>query len=742
MDNNENWPFGNGRQVTGMRLTEYLAWASGSGKCRKKLLLPIIQRGFVWKPWQIADLWDSLLRGMPVGSLMLSTLSKGQMATGLNPNDRKAAQAEASSFALVDGQQRTLAMLLGWREKASQDDPCVWVDLGEKEQAEFPFELRISTRTQPFGFQRHKHGRLTRHDRREARKAYNGEYGSDKDLPDYKLFNNKEVRPWKSSDLCFPIKDVWAAYRENDAHGIEQFIERHTAQANISNEPLQGNIKRLSEAFARLGKIEVPLILIPEHISQPPENSAKETSNTPAPLTLLFERIGRNGASLSQEDLLFSMIKQQWPEAHDLVQDIHKGKVGYLMSATDYVMTAYRLAAAENGKIADTPRPNPNDFHRHLGDLIADDADKTKAGSLRKYLGEESALTTAFDTLYNTLIYKTEGDIGLPEMMLPHLSKGLIQALLRWFMLNTDSNVISENRERIIAFVLFWYLCIWKNEDKASKEAFKIVGESHDGGFPATKLYKELTKPDGESTGLALPLIPIDRLNEILIFEPSAKLRGNDEIFAKNENEEFVATLQERDLYKRFCWWRKPVLLWLQRAYVYRRFCNTEDKDGFKGLTDEDAVPYDYDHLCPQNHWGADWRSIEINIPPELNDKDIRNNFQKNRADVGNSIGNLHVLESSLNRSFGDDPLELKLASNGWTAADSLLFVDGEHEGLWLKASPDEASPNTDAKEYQSWNENRLCAFQEAVCRRTLSLYGFYFKAVSSGIQIPEPRTT
>ena len=34
--------------------------------------LPSVQRGFVWKPKQIEDLWDSILRGYPIGSFMLS----------------------------------------------------------------------------------------------------------------------------------------------------------------------------------------------------------------------------------------------------------------------------------------------------------------------------------------------------------------------------------------------------------------------------------------------------------------------------------------------------------------------------------------------------------------------------------------------------------------------------------------------------------------------------------------------
>jgi|LakMenEpi03Aug12_release.lakeMendotaPanAssembly.Ray.scaffolds.fasta_scaffold424609_2 hypothetical protein len=35
--------------------------------------LPRLQRGFVWEPSKIMDLWDSILRGFPIGSLLLST---------------------------------------------------------------------------------------------------------------------------------------------------------------------------------------------------------------------------------------------------------------------------------------------------------------------------------------------------------------------------------------------------------------------------------------------------------------------------------------------------------------------------------------------------------------------------------------------------------------------------------------------------------------------------------------------
>jgi uncharacterized protein with ParB-like and HNH nuclease domain len=57
--------------------------------------LPPLQRGFVWKVNQIETLWDSLLRGFPIGSFLLS-------------------QTEDGKLFLLDGQQRATSIALGF----------------------------------------------------------------------------------------------------------------------------------------------------------------------------------------------------------------------------------------------------------------------------------------------------------------------------------------------------------------------------------------------------------------------------------------------------------------------------------------------------------------------------------------------------------------------------------------------------------------------------------------------------
>ena len=58
-----------------------------------EIQIPALQRGLVWKPRQVELLWDSILRGFPIGSFMLSDVV-----------DEK----ESGKYYLMDGQQTIL----------------------------------------------------------------------------------------------------------------------------------------------------------------------------------------------------------------------------------------------------------------------------------------------------------------------------------------------------------------------------------------------------------------------------------------------------------------------------------------------------------------------------------------------------------------------------------------------------------------------------------------------------------
>lgn len=94
----------------------------------KKYLLPAIQREFVWKPEQIIKLFDSLLRGYPIGSFLFWNLEKEKIKDFQfyefirnyherdNKHNPKAHVAVDDNLLVVlDGQQRLTALYIALR---------------------------------------------------------------------------------------------------------------------------------------------------------------------------------------------------------------------------------------------------------------------------------------------------------------------------------------------------------------------------------------------------------------------------------------------------------------------------------------------------------------------------------------------------------------------------------------------------------------------------------------------------
>ena len=120
-------------------------------KVASRLFLPPIQRSVVWRNSQIVNYWDSLLRGYPAG-LMLVHRPNQSVARNTDGNT---CEIRPEDFELFDGQQRLVAILLGFQAGQLKNRIRLWVDLGLEP---FPdsgqvFQLRVSSTGQPFGYQ-------------------------------------------------------------------------------------------------------------------------------------------------------------------------------------------------------------------------------------------------------------------------------------------------------------------------------------------------------------------------------------------------------------------------------------------------------------------------------------------------------------------------------------------------------------------------------------------------------------
>lgn len=95
---------------------------------RREYVLPSIQREFVWRPDQITGLFDSLMRGFPLGSLLFWTVEpehrreyqfynflQDYHERDLRHNPKADLGGESSVIATLDGQQRLTSLYLGLR---------------------------------------------------------------------------------------------------------------------------------------------------------------------------------------------------------------------------------------------------------------------------------------------------------------------------------------------------------------------------------------------------------------------------------------------------------------------------------------------------------------------------------------------------------------------------------------------------------------------------------------------------
>ena len=95
--------------------------------------IPDVQRGLVWNPTQIAELWKSIFEGYPIGAL---TVYK-----------------QEDKWQLIDGQQRWHAIKLGLHPDEKQKAMTILWTVWEKKQDKWEFKhLMVSTRRHPWGF--------------------------------------------------------------------------------------------------------------------------------------------------------------------------------------------------------------------------------------------------------------------------------------------------------------------------------------------------------------------------------------------------------------------------------------------------------------------------------------------------------------------------------------------------------------------------------------------------------------
>jgi hypothetical protein len=120
--------------------------------------LPALQRGAVWKVRQIEEVWDSIMRGFPIGAF---TISLPDAALGRQDfkHQPPVLSRKPATHLLLDGQQRATAIALAfdaiWLRKDNQAKGALWIDISAPpKENERQFVFRVLTRAHPWGYSR------------------------------------------------------------------------------------------------------------------------------------------------------------------------------------------------------------------------------------------------------------------------------------------------------------------------------------------------------------------------------------------------------------------------------------------------------------------------------------------------------------------------------------------------------------------------------------------------------------
>lgn len=777
--------------IRAVAFPQWMDWASGKEGADHAVVLPMIQRGSVWAPHKLMDLWDTLLRDMPIGAFMASEQT-GEVTQKVIPTGQiSTRQAKANDIALIDGQQRTLAMMVGWTGLPHALRPvALWVDVAQAPQGEYRFRLWATTRSQPFGYEKASAGgqTLTKLARYKLRQV-NHLWPKNEQTGSQTLWATPGFMPWEST-LALPLPEVmerhdeaalmelvaerksakvdWLKAKLTDIEKLTvgedaqkqvflnavrgQLAERLTAIESASGDAVNQRVKALIAARHKVEASQFPVIQVREaHFAS---EVIEDKDNTDPPLAILFKRVGENGEKLSDADYVYAVIKHLAPDVHDMVEAMLKdlrtsaGQVSWqdriqaIYTATSLVMSAVRMMVLKMGEarksegtgngnanagLNDTAKMGKAAFARLVRKHPDCDEHPGFVKQFKAYIQPGGEFQTSLKAVLDALAYEPETfTAGLPKHALCLVQIPLLETILAWVTLNNSApKISSESRLPMVRFVLQGYLCVL-DAARASEVMVKAIREDAlalGDVFPDQALLNRLVPSDANRSQLAHALPSPDTLKKI---EGLTDAKPSDETrplvgwkrFDIKTDTQVPHAPEHAQLYKR--WWNRsnshvhPMLLWLQRDYVFTEF---ESKPAMAGLDDE--TPFDYDHLVPSAHW-ANWTGAGKNSGALT---EFEQDGKGSYGYTGNCIGNLHALESSANRARGDTPLECML-TKGDFAKNGL--VSGHEK--WTQASP-----NNEA--HRTWTKERALAFQAAVEQRAFELYKqFYTDLQCTGV--------
>ena len=544
-------------------LRQIASWTSNESE----VLIPALQRGLVWKPRQVELLWDSILRGFPIGSFMLSDIvnnvSKGK-------------------YYLMDGQQRYNAISIGYNT-VQNPRAILWIDImpPTSKTSTRTYWVKATTMPHPWGFKNDDEAnRLSASEKRNALNVFNlkGNIYNEH-------FSLTETWPIEAN-LPIPLFCLLEAAESVKCQDGDAFVNEVLANFYATNFSYRNIFKEKVEqsdtafiylrntlfpAFKALCNYRISCNYLPIKVMET-ETSEDPTAQTT--LEVLFSRLNTGGTAISRDDLNYSAIKAYWPsikEANDDLADRY-------LSPAKLVMLAFRLAL--------TTKDDKGFKNEMTIKQIRSAAKKPEEREKIEALYENNNLNDILEKVDEWLGVKENDNLRTPRIMRTFIARNSPDIyLLLMYLAHVDNQSpieLSAEQIRALAFLLHWF-----SDDK--KQCVQVIFDQCKNGITYPNISQGLSQlwHDGFLINVYKP-------------EEVKKFISINEF--ENHNIWKSIPTPAKPFYNRTSRYgsaeAKQILLYAERQYLNTHFSNYDPAR--QDMWAEENRPWDFDHIVPQ----------------------------------------------------------------------------------------------------------------------------------------------
>jgi len=557
--------------------------------------LPNVQRSFVWKPSQIENLWDSILRGYPIGAFVL-------------------AENVDKTLDLLDGQQRATAICLGFGKetfRGTENPPKVFIDVaGPDEDDSRRYIIRAITKSHPWGYQRKDNTKPLDSDSiRRAMDLYGIKDHLEQQLDSFFPYDAKLPIPLEffvrseGVDSFLATLQKWQHWKTIE----NRWLDTHKTD-DISNDfqlPPLVEYKNKIEAIFRKVKIvldeitglKIPALYLDRDLltaedtlplkksnNSSASNDQGEDDDNSDEVEILFIRLNSGGTPLRGEELNYSILKANIDKTlQDQIEEACKG----LLAPARFITIAFRLFQHQQQSASRDSvlmRIKPKQFQKYIGD-----SREEFVKFLAVIIGKKNyeGATTLLEHAKRLLVYRDDLPYALPYPVVSRLSDSAPEVVFMFLyrlLIKKDSlGGDSELHRKMIGVVSMF---LWFGKGERQRNHSRLLSKIWPcvRSLQAEQFWSSSTI---ERAMLDNVFPPIPRKDELSVLGKTNYVRAKTGALAKFITQDRFGVVASKAFTNR------DFILYAQRRFLAETFKDEHFEQ------DDTNVPFDWDHISP-----------------------------------------------------------------------------------------------------------------------------------------------